>query len=82
MTAERLARLPNPTNMQARNVLQKLLNRLRLAKIRTCRSLHSCVLCETDITYGETYRDKGYAARAHDDCFNAVNNAAVVEVPR
>ena len=37
---------------------------------RTCYSLHSCAICEEEITYGETYYDGGYGKRAHDECVN------------
>jgi hypothetical protein len=62
--------LPKPTNKQSR--LLRMCNRLALAPVRTCRSLHSCTFCGLDIKPGETYRDKGYGARAHDFCFKAV----------
>lgn len=64
--------LPKPTNLQSRLMLQRLCNRLALAPIRTCRSLHSCVLCGRDIMLGQEYRDRGYAARAHEVCFKEV----------
>lgn len=52
--------------------LTKMCNRLALAPVRKCRSLHSCVFCEQPIRDGDLYRDAGYAARAHDFCFQAV----------
>jgi hypothetical protein len=52
--------------------IQAMCNRLALAPVRTCRSLHHCVFCNQPISLGETYRDKGLNARAHDFCFKAV----------
>jgi len=37
-------------------------------KIRTCRYLNSCMLCEQDIRSGEQYYDGGYGRRAHVEC--------------
>lgn len=72
--------LPKPTNLQARNMIQRLCNRLALAPVRTCRTLHGCVLCGKDITLGQEYRDKGYGARAHEACFKeAANPAATIK---
>jgi hypothetical protein len=48
---------------------QKLINRLALAPVRTCRTLHYCCLCGKDITYGNNYRDGGRDHRAHVTCF-------------
>ena len=56
----------------AKQRLQKMCNRLALAPERTCHSLHHCVFCNQAITLGQTYRDKGLNARAHDFCFKAV----------
>lgn len=66
---DRLSRLPKPTNKQSKRMLQNLCNSLALAPTRECKYLHSCVLCGTDITSGEMYKDRGYARRAHLDCF-------------
>lgn len=66
---DRLARLPKPNNKQSKRMLQNLCNSLALAPTRECKYLHSCVLCGTDITSGEMYKDRGYARRAHLDCF-------------
>ncbi len=65
--------LPKPTNLQSKKLLQKMCNRLALALKRTCRTLHTCVFCAQPIRDGDEYRDKGYAARAHELCFQAVN---------
>ncbi len=40
-------------------------------KIRTCRSLHHCEICNGDITLGQKYYDGGYKRRAHDLCADA-----------
>jgi hypothetical protein len=56
-----------------RSRLQKMCRRLALAPIGTCRSLHSCTFCAQYIRAGERYRDRGYGARAHEICFQAVN---------
>jgi hypothetical protein len=48
---------------------QKMINRLALAPLRTCRTLHECVLCAQPITLGQQFRDRGYGARAHEGCF-------------
>lgn len=61
--------LPKPTNKQSRLMIQRMCNRLALAPVRTCRTLHSCIFCGGDITDGQQYRDKGYGARAHEGCF-------------
>ena len=61
--------LPRFTNVQQKRMIAKLLRRLFGAPVRTCRSLHSCVLCGKDITDGQQYRDRGFAARAHEDCY-------------
>jgi hypothetical protein len=72
--------LPKFTNKQQRVMIQRLCNRLALAPVRTCRTLHSCVLCGKDITDGQEYRDKGYGARAHEGCFKqAANPAATIQ---
>lgn len=48
--------------------LQTLLNRLALAPMRTCQSMHACCLCSDSIMLGQQYRDKGLKARAHLYC--------------
>jgi hypothetical protein len=60
-------------NSTPKSRLQAMCRRLALAPVRTCQSLHSCVFCGNGITIGEQYRDKGYGARAHVLCFEAVN---------
>jgi len=67
------AGLPKPKNKQSSLLLKKMCVRLSLAPIRTCRSLHSCVFCGLGIVLGDRYRDRGYAARAHETCFLACN---------
>lgn len=52
--------------------IRKMINRLALATIRQCRSLHTCCFCNNSILNGDQYRDKGYGARAHETCFQAV----------
>jgi ribosomal protein L37AE/L43A len=68
--------LPRPTNRQSAKLLQRMCNRLALAPTRTLRHIHTglftCTFCGQPIAGGDTYRDKGYAARAHDLCFRAV----------
>lgn len=70
--------LPRPTNLQSRKLLQRMCNRLALASVRTCRAVptsgvpYSCIFCGQPVRIGDAYRDKGYAARAHDFCFRAV----------
>ena len=51
--------------------LLSLLTSLAEAPLRTCRSLHECVICTGPIYLGEQYRDRGYARRAHEDCFQS-----------
>lgn len=65
--------LPKPTTLQSKRLLQKLCLRLALAPTRTCKSLHECVLCGLPIRLGQEYKDRGYGARAHVDCFKTVN---------
>ena len=36
--------------------------------VRTCRTIHQCAICGTDITCGDTYRDGGFGIRAHTHC--------------
>lgn len=66
--------LPKPTNKQSRLMIQRLCNRLSLTPAKTARTFHSCIFCGKDITPGQQYRDKGYAARAHEDCFGEMAN--------
>ena len=40
-------------------------------KIRTCKSLHHCEICNGDITLDQKYYDGGYGRRAHDLCADA-----------
>lgn len=40
-------------------------------KLRTCKTLHFCVICEGRIDYGQRYYDGGYGKRAHDLCADA-----------
>ena len=58
--------------------LQNMVNRLALAPVRTCRSLHSCVFCPDPIRDGQQYRDKGYGCRAHELCFKATAELRVL----
>lgn len=57
----------------ARAKLQAMCRRLALAPMRVCQTMHMCVFCDNKIGYGDEYRDKGYGARAHIICFEAVN---------
>lgn len=36
--------------------------------LRTCRTMHECVVCERTIRDGETYYDGGLYRRAHKAC--------------
>lgn len=40
-------------------------------KIRTCRTLHFCAICQGRIEYGQKYYDGGYGKRTHDLCAEA-----------
>lgn len=53
--------------------IRDMCNRLALAPVRTCKTLHQCVWCAQPITYGEEYLDRGHGARAHVYCFKAVS---------
>jgi hypothetical protein len=53
--------------------LQAMCRRLALAPVRTCKTLHMCVFCAQPIRLGDQYRDRGYGARSHTICFEAVN---------
>ena len=55
--------------------LRVLLNSLALKPLRICRYLNHCVLCDQDITAGQSYRDGGYARRAHESCFKTAAEA-------
>ena len=44
------------------------LERIAEKKIRVCRSMHHCDLCNKDILNGQKYHDGGYGMRAHVDC--------------
>jgi hypothetical protein len=37
-------------------------------KIRTCNTLHRCMLCRAPILFGDQYYDGGYRRRAHKTC--------------
>ena len=36
--------------------------------LRTCRTMHDCCICGTEIRRGHSYRDGGYDRRAHEHC--------------
>jgi hypothetical protein len=66
--------IPTPTNLQAKRMLQKLINRLGLKPVRVCRSAAgSCVICGKPITQGDEYRDAGVMARAHLFCIGILS---------
>lgn len=65
--------LPQPTNLQAKRMLQKALNRIALAPIRTAQYAKECVFCGQPINQGEEYRDGGYAHRAHKACLTELS---------
>lgn len=48
----------------------KLIDSLRSAPLRTCQSMHECVLCGQTISLGQKYRDRGLGRRAHERCLN------------
>ena len=37
-------------------------------KLRTCRWINDCAICQEPIRSGEQYYDGGYALRAHKKC--------------
>jgi hypothetical protein len=43
-------------------------NRLRKYQVRTCHSMHECLLCDSAIGFGQLYFDGGLKWRAHYDC--------------
>jgi len=47
------------------------LERLASKRIRTCRTVHACALCDADICCGEQYHDGGRGMRAHVTCVRA-----------
>ena len=47
-------------------------------KIRRCYSLHSCAVCNHDISLGQLYFDGGHGRRAHVECADP-NNYAELE---
>lgn len=47
---------------------ERIVMRLQHRTVRTCQSLHMCVLCGTSIRLGERYYDGGYNHRAHETC--------------
>jgi len=79
--------IPNPTNLQAKRMLQKIINRLGMRPVRICRTAaHDCVICGKPITAGDEYRDGGYAARAHQFCIRELaarlHGRTVTEISR
>lgn len=44
-------------------------------KIRQCRTMHECAVCEQTIAYGHLYFDGGYGRRAHVGCADPDNRA-------
>lgn len=36
--------------------------------LRTCMTLHECLVCKQSITLGQAYYDGGYGRRVHVDC--------------
>ena len=36
--------------------------------LRTCRTMHTCRLCDKKITHSQQYYDGGYGWRAHRGC--------------
>lgn len=44
--------------------------------LRNCKTMHSCCLCDRDITYGDDYYDGGLDKRAHYDCVQNLLKAA------
>ncbi len=55
---------------------QKIKTALSLVnkKVRKCRSLHYCCLCDKTIKNGQLYYDSGYGKRGHDLCVKAYSN--------
>ncbi len=51
----------------------KLIERLLKKRVRVCKSLHECCLCQQPIRYGEGYFDGGYGCRAHARCADPKN---------
>ena len=41
-------------------------------RLRICRWLNHCKICNKDITDGQQYRDGGYGRRAHEDCVDGL----------
>jgi hypothetical protein len=64
--------LPKPTNRDSKRMLQRMCNRLALRPVQVARGTHSCIFCGQPINPGDTYRNAGYAAASHEDCFHAV----------
>jgi len=70
MTDKERASDPQSPGARLRERREGLVERLERYPVRTCRSLHSCVLCGKEITLGERYHDGGYGRRAHEDCIS------------
>lgn len=46
----------------------EIINKLTMAPLRTCYSMHSCCLCNKPIKNGEKYYDVSLKVRAHENC--------------
>lgn len=51
-------------------ILEALKEQYGKYRLRICKSLHECSVCEEQIKYGEEYYDGGYGKRAHEECVN------------
>lgn len=45
-----------------------VLQSLKSAPVRLCRSMHDCCICPNTIANGQYYADRGYGKRAHLEC--------------
>lgn len=48
----------------------KSVDRFLAYKLRYCRTMLHCQICDRAISYGEQYYDGGYGRRAHEFCVN------------
>jgi hypothetical protein len=52
------------------------LERWQKRKVRTCRYMNECTICNGKITDGQRYHDGGYGCRAHVGCVEALAEIA------